>query len=544
MKKQIINIINFTRGTETRDASVDVLQTTKNQMERLKRLGLRATFLFQYDALSDKGFIETALSYAGLFEYGLWLEVTRACVSSAGEIWLGRDCEWDWRGKIGNLIGYKAESRPKMIDAAMNKFKDVFGYFPKSVGSWALDAVTLKHLQSKYDISAACNCREQWGTDGFTMWGGYYGQAYYPSKYNSLCPAQTPEAQIGIPVFRMLGSDPVYQYDAGLSLTGGPSKSTAITLETICTEAEGYVGGGVPYWVDWFFRENFNGKCLSFGYAQAGQENSFGWKAMKDGFIDQTSKISKLEKEGKLEAVTMSEAGEWYKKNYKLTPPSAITAENDWQNKNRKSYWYNCKNYRINLYFDGEIFYIRDFFLFEETYKERYLNAVCDSDCYVFDNLPVMDGYLFSGNGVRAGLYPADKKTGKGIKAAGAPVWKDIDGRSATVTVPAKRFGKIIFTFSEDGPAVSVEKAYADFVLTAKVSIAGKKTVEIKDATVSAVLSKTAEIKDAETIGFTHNGFRYALSLICGAAYRNERGELCVGAETGRIEVRKGEKHE
>lgn len=29
-------------------------------------------------------------------------------------------------------------------------------------------------------------------------------------------------------------------------------------------------------------KENFNGKCLSFGYAQTEQENSFGWQKMKD----------------------------------------------------------------------------------------------------------------------------------------------------------------------------------------------------------------------------------------------------------------------
>ena len=37
-----------------------------------------------------------------------------------------------------------------------------------------------------------------------------------PEPGNAYMPAQTEEGQIPVPIFRMLGSDPIYQYDDGL----------------------------------------------------------------------------------------------------------------------------------------------------------------------------------------------------------------------------------------------------------------------------------------------------------------------------------------
>jgi len=234
------------------------------------------------------------------------------------------------------------------------------------------------------------------------------------------------------------------------------------------------------------------------------------------------SKIKTLCGEGKIEAMTLREAGEWYKGNYKLTPPSAITAESDWKNEGRKSYWYCCKRYRANLYFEGGMFWLRDFFLFDEKYPERYRDKACSADGFIFDTLPVVDGNRFSGNGTRAGLYPC-YLMGKEIKAAGTPVWKEIDG-AAVVTVPAERFGNVTFTFSEECLSVSVQKNDGDFILIARVP----------EVSLGA-LKFTADIKNCKTIGFTYNQYSYALSLHSGTVSRDRRNKIIVRAENGVI---------
>ena len=525
-KKQIVNIINFVRAVDPPEGE---FETMKNQMDICRELGLRATFLFEYDAMSNLKFMKYAKRHEKFFEFGIWIEITRGNVLAAGETWRGRDQDWDSHGKICNHTGYDPEARKRLVDAGMNKFKELFGYYPKAAGAWAIDAATLKYMADKYGISAACNCKEQWGTDGYSLWGGYYGQAYYPSVYNSLCPAQDESAQINVPVFRMLGSDPVYQYDAGLDLSGGAAwHQPVITLEPAYTGAEG--GGGVPAWIDWFFKENFNGKCLSFGYVQAGQEG-FPWKQIQLGFKYQMQKIKELCDKGDLELMTLSRAGEWYKKQYRLSPPSAISADSDWLGQGRKSYWYCCKNYRINLYFEKGLFWIRDFYLYDQNYKERYLTEASKTDGYIFDCLPVMDGNRFSKNGVRAGLYPCGGDGGE-TAASGEPVWKEIDG-AAVITVPTDKFGEIKFTFAEGGPSVSVKRNGGGFALAARVPKDFGATAAARD--LSGELRFEAGVKDAKNLSFTYNGFSYGLNLTSGAACRGKQNELLIRAENGII---------
>lgn len=84
-------------------------------------------------------------------------------------------------------------------------------------------------IEDNYNPGASANCKDQYGTDGYTLWGGYWNQAYYPSRINSYMPVQNAASQIPVPVFRMLGSDPVRQYDQGISA----QRQGVITLEPI-----------------------------------------------------------------------------------------------------------------------------------------------------------------------------------------------------------------------------------------------------------------------------------------------------------------------
>lgn len=401
-KRQIVNIINFIRGFDPR-TDEDLTLPVREQIALLQKHGLKGTFLVQYDAFINPTFSDLLRPLApSQFELGVWLEIVEPLARRAGVPWRGRYA-WDWQARYGFSVGYTLEERERLIDGLFEGFKEQFGYYPRSLGSWAFDAHTLDYAARRYGLDAACNCKEQWGTDGYTIWGGYYGQGYYPSRENILCPAQTAERQIDVPVFRMLGADPVYQYDCGLDFScareDGPQG--VISLEPVYGE-----GGGNPDWVDWYIKENFNGDCLSFGYTQAGQENSFGWPAMEKGLRDQLAKFEGLQRQGRLTVETLGETGRWYKQAFPETPAAAITAHDDWKHTGRKSVWYCCKNYRINLYAEAGKFWIRDLYLFREDYRERYFDRLCDSDKLTFDNLPVADGNRFSGNGVRGGLYP------------------------------------------------------------------------------------------------------------------------------------------
>jgi hypothetical protein len=425
---------------------MDLVEPVREQIKLANRYKLKTTFLLQYDALITKPYAEMLLPLdKDRFEIGVWFETVQPLVEKAGIKWRGRYA-WDWHSHCGFSVGYTKSEREAMIDILFEDFYRVFGFYPKSFGSWAFDAHTLAYASSKYDLDAACNCKDQWGTDGYNMWGGYYGQGYYPNINNVFSPARDTRSQIETPVFRMLGSDPVSQYDLGLDLSVGAGVQGVASLEPVYTGGEG--GGGVPAWVDWYLNENFGGRCLSFGYAQAGQENSFGWNSMKDGLEYQYGRFAELAAQGKLEVETLGETGRWYKETYKSTPASVIAAE---KADDRRSVWYSSKNYRVNLYAEDGKFWIRDIHLFRDAYRERYLDGICTSNDLTYDTLPVIDGNRFSGHGVRAGLYP----TSGGKTLTYTEMKYREENGNAEVTFTGTECGDITFKLSENGFSVT-----------------------------------------------------------------------------------------
>src|SRR6185312_5683045 len=203
---RIVNIINFIRLLEPRDSNIteEVLyQTVVKQVEMMKKYNLGGTFLLQYDALLDPRYQKLLKGLpADKFEIGGWFEIPQPLAVNAGLKWRG-DAPWDPRAAVDFATGYTPREREKLVDVYMRYFKRIFGYYPKSVGSWFIDAHTLNYLYKKYGIIASCNCKDQIGTDGYTLWGGYWNQAYYPSLKNAYMPAQNAKNQISVPIFRM-----------------------------------------------------------------------------------------------------------------------------------------------------------------------------------------------------------------------------------------------------------------------------------------------------------------------------------------------------
>ncbi|TCO28853.1 hypothetical protein EV200_102270 [Pedobacter psychrotolerans] len=417
---KIVNIVNFIRLLEPRDAAItqDVLyQTVVSQVEILKKYNLPGTFLLQYDALMDPRYQKLLSSLPkDSFEIGAWWELPQPLIEKAGLKWRGR-YPWDWHADVGFATGYTPVEREKIIDVYMADFKKVFGYYPKSVASWFIDAHSLNYMYEKYHIVASANCKDQYGTDGYTLWGGYWNQAYYPSKINSYMPAQNAEKQIPVPVFRMLGSDPIRQYDTGL----GSKRQGVITLEPVYK-----FGGGDQSWVDWFFKTFTQDRSLGFNYTQAGQENSFIWKDVQKGFEIQMPLIAKLRNEGKLKVETMVESGLWFKKTYKVTPATSFAVTKDMEGSDQKTLWYNSRFYRMNLLWENDGLRIRDIHLFNENFPDKYTTEVATSNECSFFTLPIVEGYLWSKKDQLSGLRLKALINGKEVLLKGGnPVFTD-----------------------------------------------------------------------------------------------------------------------
>lgn len=444
-KPKIVNIVNFIRLLEPRDPAIteDVLyQTVVKQVELMKKYNLGGTFLLQYDALIDPRYQKLLKSLPrGSFEIGAWWEIPQPMVEKAGLKWRGR-YPWDWRANIGFSTGYTLAERDKLADVYMREFKKTFGYYPKSVASWFIDAHTLNYLYQKYHIVASANCKDQYGTDGYTMWGGYWNQAYYPSKINSYMPAQNAANQIPVPIFRMLGSDPVRQYDNGL----GTTRQGVTTLEPVYKDA-----GGDATWINWFFKQFVDGASMEFAYTQAGQENSFTWDAMSKGLERQFPLIARLRDEGKVKVETMETSGRWFSKHYKVTPATAVTVNEDLPGSDRKTVWFNSRFYRANLLWENGNLRFRDIHLFNEKLPSVYETKKATSNECVFFTLPVVDGYLWSKRDNIAGLRFKAMVDGKEtLLQGGDPTVSDAVKGKLTVTWPLKSAeGTLVMTFDE-----------------------------------------------------------------------------------------------
>ena len=421
--KNIINIINFLREIEPREGlkHLDLVEPVREQIALLRKYELRGTFLLEYDALINPTYIELMKSCEDICEIGLWLEIVQPLVEKIGETWNGR-YQWDWYNDVGFLIGYEPEVRIRLLDEAMAKFKEIYGYYPESVGAWHLDAVSLAHLEKKYAIKACCICREQVGLDGYTLQGGYYHQAYYPSKYNLFCPANTLENQISVPVFRMLGSDPIHAYDYKIKKYGMRKVPSMEPIQY----------GRLPEFSDWYLKEVFSGNGLAFQYTMIGQENSFGWDDMKAGLTYQIEQIKKMAEDGIIEIMTLGESGKWYLSEFKQTPVATYTAFHEYLDSDRKSVWYCSRFYRTSLLWDNGVVYFRDMYLFDDEYKGKYLEKRCATRACEFRNLPILDSVLFTdvNDEQMAGVYfSAD---GQNIS------WTDFDYREDKATEIAR----------------------------------------------------------------------------------------------------------
>ncbi len=498
-KRQIINIVNFIRAVEPRE-KVDLMKPVTEQIRLMKKHNLRGTFLLQYDALIMPEYSELLKELnSEQFEIGVWHEIVQPMAEKVGIEWRGR-FPWDWHAHCGFSVGYTKEEREKLIDVLFEDFKEIMGYYPRVFGSWFFDSHTVRYAYDKYGLDAVCNCKDQYGTDGYTLWGGYYGQGYYPSINNVFMPAQTAENQLDVPLFRMLGSDQVYQFDSGINVNSSEQKNQGvISLEPVYEVA----GGGLPEWVDWYMKENFNGECLTFGYAQAGQENSFGWDSMKDGLEYQFPLFERLQKEGRIEVEPLGDTGRWYKEKYKITPASAITAHTAYDDENKNSVWYSSRFYRINLYGDNGKLRIRDLHIFNENFPDPYENEVCIRNEAYYETLPVADGNRFSGNGVLAGIY-FDSDNAKHDEM----VFEEIDENTALIT-----YGNVKITLSENNIKIESDK---DFTLENRIGKDGGHLPQVKNV-------------NEKEIKLSYNSSDYCVKLLDGVFVDNKtiRSEKC-----------------
>lgn len=388
-----VNVMNFVRQCEPRIDDFDdrLLEMTEKELALVNEMGVENTFLLQYDALCDARYTELFLSKAtDKTEVGLWFEIVEPLTSACSLPYRSeKGWKWDWHITPGFSMSYRPHERERLVDEAMRKFHEVFGYYPRTVGSWLLDTHTVNYLTQRYAPDALCICRDQTNTDAYTLVGGYFSGGYYPSKNNCFTPAQTDEYQVNVPIFRLLGACPLFNYD-------GEKYQSAELREAggCCTLEPAWYSGQTPTVADAYFRSYFGNECLSQAYVQIGQENSF---ADRDIITALRMQIEKLQQYPDVEFLKMSESGKRFRQRFSRTPAASVVALDNWDKEDLQSVYYSSCHYVANLFRCGKELFIRALYLFDERVPDRYMTSVCSTFAAEYENLPIVDTNRYAG---------------------------------------------------------------------------------------------------------------------------------------------------
>ena len=514
-----INIMNFIRAEEPREP-MDLMKPVREQMALIKAHKFPATWLLQYDALVEGPFVEfLKAEMPPDHEVGIWFEMNRKICDDAGLAWRGNpNWEWDYHVPVAYAIGYTPEERRKLADTAAATFKRVFGQDLKSVASWNLDAISLAHFSDKYGVDAFGNCRDQLATDGFTIWGCPIA-AYYPNRKNAWSPALEKKNQISTPMFRLLGQDPVYYYDNSLPYPD--------TMEPA------WRSGQTEIFVDRFLDMIAHQPTQAFGYAQLGQENSFGWDAMGKGFAMQMRKLTRAQQEEKVVIETMGETGRRFKRLFKSTPTQAqVMLEDPFGHTNapERTVWYQSKFLRANLHFRGNEFYLRDLHVYTDQFPQPFLTETVKQHGIEQRLLAVLDGYHWSDDAVRARrpgrraqgrfvlIDSADKQTP--LTMQGLPTVTETPSMLQT-TVPLAPAGELIVVFREG----QIEFRMAGVAADTRLGL-----IFEWDPSRSAFRDLTGN-----TLRYRFRDFDYSVYVANGEAAKTPAGVSIVGSRRGAL---------
>lgn len=346
----VVNPIRISNYSTNPSASLEA------QYLSVQKRNLVATWLFNYDVISDPGIVKVAQTMDKSQELGLFLEITPHFSFNADVVYNKTD-SWH-RANSVFLSGYTQEDRRKLIDEAFEKFKQIFGFYPTSVGAWWIDSYSLGYMKHKYNITGNLTVADQFATDGYQVWGQYWSTPFYPSKYHAGMPAPTLDSKLDVVTIQWAARDPLNGYGRGPA-------SLFSTQDRFEIEYSQRL-------IDLYAKSSGN----KFGQITIGLEGDFPPPSYGDGsFFANWLDIVEAEKQrGSTSVVTMKDFSSWYRSNFPDLSPVQITEAEDLLGKAVKSIWYNSPNFRINIVYnyDTKETKVRDFRTYHSNFQEPY----------------------------------------------------------------------------------------------------------------------------------------------------------------------------
>jgi hypothetical protein len=370
---EFINIVNPIRISEYTKDSVKSLEA---EYEQVSKRNFSATWLISYDALVNQDISNFVKTMDSNQELGLFLEVTPKYSIDSGVTYNKSD-SWH-RARSIFLSGYTQSDRIKLIDQVFSKFKETFGVYPSSVGGWWIDSYSLEYMINKYNITANLGLADQFSTDGYQVWGGYWSTPFYPGKFHAGMPAANLDSKLNIVTLEWAPRDPLHGYSDDRDKASLYSTQDYFTLNIDDSYFKDLM--------DLYAGSHNN----SFGQITVGLESDLDPEAYLGRYSKQMGIIDSFQKTNNYKVVNMRDFSVWYRGNFPSLSPSQVVEGKDLLNgSNDRAIWYQSPNYRIGLkiYPDQQKISVVDLRVYGDNFQEPYFK-VPNQDLNLYINMP------------------------------------------------------------------------------------------------------------------------------------------------------------
>jgi hypothetical protein len=332
-----ITIINLIRGNGLGHENDDLGASLKAQWQVTQETEVNATWLLQYGALENNQITDFAKNEMSGQEFGLLFEIDRNFAEKARVLFRGQGV-WYFSDGIF-LNSYDVYERRMLINTAFSKFKQIFGYYPKTVGAWWIGGDSLTYMQKKYGITAALRAADQFDLDMYSIWGTPWSIPYIASKTNEAIPAKSFEESSKVVILQWAARDPLEGYTDPLFSVQDYSM-------------KGYTPEYVNYLAGIFLRMPFNN--LVIGLENGGTLDDF-----NKGYKTMVSKAKELETEKKANISFVKDFAVQFLDQEKVFPYTSYFLSQDYDSKNQ-SFWYISESYRAALQKNNDSIYVVD----------------------------------------------------------------------------------------------------------------------------------------------------------------------------------------
>lgn len=257
---------------------------------------------------------------------------------------------------------FSKEDKERIVDDVFGLFKEKFGFYPMSTGSYFMDADLINYIKEKYpSIKAAVatcweegpkayhTCNNSW----YTFMDGGPWAPWIPSKINSHIPASNKDDDSGIVAIPHLSRDILACFDGNGSNFGTHPQNV---LRGLIYDKDTWE---FPYFynlVDQYrhLGKFNNGLSYNMMFVGPGWMNKMGrWEApyelLLKSYEDGMAYYGKLKKEGKLVDMTMAEFADFYRQNKHYGEPEVALWNDILYGGNKQLFWYYDPSFRFCL---------------------------------------------------------------------------------------------------------------------------------------------------------------------------------------------------